>query len=163
MGGFKVAQPRVAQNIGCICETSGSANLYLVVVNGAGTPTFATGDLVITASEVDLAILAQMLNVTWLASGTVDVAVFNSGLAGTPDAGAVNTTNAADAVLGAYLVTTSGSFSWDFDLADGGQDVNDVGDGVTLTEGRLVTSATGTYDGSLTATEDWIGLITAYQ
>lgn len=48
VGNFKVAQPRVAQNIGVICETSGSANLYCVIINGAGTPTFATGDLLVT-------------------------------------------------------------------------------------------------------------------
>lgn len=39
LGGGKVAQPRIAQNIGCICKTSGSANLYMTIVNGAGTPT----------------------------------------------------------------------------------------------------------------------------
>ena len=44
LGAFKVAQPRIAQNIGCICSTSGSANLYMTIVNGAGTGTFtATG------------------------------------------------------------------------------------------------------------------------
>jgi hypothetical protein len=39
LGGFKVAQPRVAQSIGAICKTSGSANLYMTIVNGTGTPT----------------------------------------------------------------------------------------------------------------------------
>lgn len=48
LGGVAVAQPRVAQNIGVICETSGSANLYLAGVNGAGTPTFTASGLKIT-------------------------------------------------------------------------------------------------------------------
>jgi hypothetical protein len=41
LGGVAVAQPRIAQSIGVICETSGSANLYVAVVNGSGTPTFS--------------------------------------------------------------------------------------------------------------------------
>jgi hypothetical protein len=45
---FKVAQPRIAQNIGVICKTSGSANLYLTIVNGAGTPTFTASGWKIT-------------------------------------------------------------------------------------------------------------------
>jgi hypothetical protein len=45
LGGFKIAQPRVAQSIGCICKTSGSANLYLTIVNGAGTPTFTASGI----------------------------------------------------------------------------------------------------------------------
>jgi hypothetical protein len=48
LGGFKVAQPRIAQNIGCICSTSGSANLYAVIVNGAGTPTFTASGIKMT-------------------------------------------------------------------------------------------------------------------
>jgi hypothetical protein len=48
LGGGKVAQPRIAQNIGCICETSGSANLYLTIVNGAGTPTFTASGIKVT-------------------------------------------------------------------------------------------------------------------
>lgn len=40
LGGVAVAQPRLAQNIGVVCETSGSTALYVAVVNGAGTPTF---------------------------------------------------------------------------------------------------------------------------
>jgi hypothetical protein len=48
LGGFKVAQPRIAQNVGCICKTSGSANLYTTVLNGAGTPTFAASALTLT-------------------------------------------------------------------------------------------------------------------
>ena len=48
LGAFKVAQPRIAQNIGAICKTSGSANLYLVIVNGAGTPNFTASGLKIT-------------------------------------------------------------------------------------------------------------------
>ena len=48
LGGFKVAQPRIAQNIGCICKTSGSANLYVAIVNGSGTPTFTASGIKIT-------------------------------------------------------------------------------------------------------------------
>lgn len=48
LGGVAVAQPRIAQNIGVICETSGSANLYLAGVNGSGTPTFTASGLKIT-------------------------------------------------------------------------------------------------------------------
>jgi len=48
LGGGKVAQPRIAQNIGCICKTSGSANLYMTIVNGAGTPTFTASGLKVT-------------------------------------------------------------------------------------------------------------------
>jgi hypothetical protein len=48
LGGGKVAQPRVAQNIGAICKTSGSANLYMTIVNGAGTPTFTASGLKVT-------------------------------------------------------------------------------------------------------------------
>ena len=48
LGGFKIAQPRIAQNIGCICKTSGSANLYLTIVNGAGTPTFTASGIKVT-------------------------------------------------------------------------------------------------------------------
>lgn len=40
LGGVAVAQPRVAQNIGVICETSGATSLYIAVVNGSGTPTY---------------------------------------------------------------------------------------------------------------------------
>jgi hypothetical protein len=48
LGGVAVAQPSLAQNIGAICETSGSANLYLAGVNGAGTPTFTASGLKIS-------------------------------------------------------------------------------------------------------------------
>lgn len=48
LGGFKIAQPRLAQNIGCICKTSGSANLYMTIVNGAGTPTFTASGIKVT-------------------------------------------------------------------------------------------------------------------
>ncbi len=48
LGGAKVAQPRIAQNIGCICKTSGSANLYFTIVNGAGTPTFTASGIKVT-------------------------------------------------------------------------------------------------------------------
>ena len=48
LGAFKVAQPRIAQNIGVICQTSGSANLYLTIVNGAGTGTFTASGWKIT-------------------------------------------------------------------------------------------------------------------
>lgn len=48
LGGGKVAQPRIAQNIGAICKTSGSANLYMTIVNGAGTPTFTASGLKVT-------------------------------------------------------------------------------------------------------------------
>lgn len=39
LGGVKVAQPRVAQNIGVVC-TCPATSLYVAVVNGAGAPTF---------------------------------------------------------------------------------------------------------------------------
>ena len=45
IGGCKIAQPRVAQNIGVICETSGSANLYLVGACRSGTPTYTVSGL----------------------------------------------------------------------------------------------------------------------
>lgn len=45
LGGVRVAQPAIAQNIGVICETSGSANLYVALVNGSGTPTFTASGL----------------------------------------------------------------------------------------------------------------------
>jgi hypothetical protein len=45
IGGCKIAQPRVAQNIGVICETSGSANLYLVGACRSGTPTYTASGL----------------------------------------------------------------------------------------------------------------------
>lgn len=38
VGGAKIAQ---IKNIGAVYETSGSADLYVAVVNGAGTPTFS--------------------------------------------------------------------------------------------------------------------------
>ena len=40
LGGVRVAQPRVAQNIGVICEPSGSANLYIAALCASGTPTY---------------------------------------------------------------------------------------------------------------------------
>lgn len=45
LGGCKLAQPRVAQNIGVICETSGSANLYVAGVCKSGTPTYTASGL----------------------------------------------------------------------------------------------------------------------
>lgn len=48
LGAFKIAQPVATPFTPKICETSGSANLYAVVVNGAGTPTFATSELKLT-------------------------------------------------------------------------------------------------------------------
>mgnify|MGYP001566570762 CR=1 FL=1 len=48
LGGVAVAQPRLAQSIGIVCETSGSANLYMTLVNGAGTPTFTASGLKIS-------------------------------------------------------------------------------------------------------------------
>jgi hypothetical protein len=40
LGGVKIAQPRIAQNIGVVCTTSGGTSLYVAVVNGSGTPTY---------------------------------------------------------------------------------------------------------------------------
>lgn len=48
LGGVRVAQPRVAQSIGVICETNGSANMYIALVNGSGTPTFTASGLKIS-------------------------------------------------------------------------------------------------------------------
>lgn len=45
LGGVRVAQSATMQNIGVICETSGSANLYIALVNGSGTPTFTASGL----------------------------------------------------------------------------------------------------------------------
>jgi hypothetical protein len=56
LGGGKVAQPRIAQNIGCICKTSGSANLYMTIVNGAGTPTFTASGIKVTLTFRQVAV-----------------------------------------------------------------------------------------------------------
>lgn len=40
LGGVSIAQPRLAQNIGVICEASGSTSLYVVAVCNSGTPTY---------------------------------------------------------------------------------------------------------------------------
>lgn len=45
VGGAGVAQPATAQNIGVVCETSGSANLYLVGICRSGTPTYTANGL----------------------------------------------------------------------------------------------------------------------
>jgi len=45
IGGCKIAQPTVAKNIGVVCETSGSANLYLVGACRSGTPTYTASGL----------------------------------------------------------------------------------------------------------------------
>lgn len=48
LGAFKVAQPVATPFTPKICATSGSANLYLVIVNGAGTPTFTASGIKVT-------------------------------------------------------------------------------------------------------------------
>lgn len=49
LGGVSIAQPRVAQNIGVVCTTSGSTSLYIAVVNGAaGTPTYTASGVRVT-------------------------------------------------------------------------------------------------------------------
>lgn len=45
LGGCKVAQPRVAQNIGVVLEASGSANLYIAGVCASGTPMYTASGL----------------------------------------------------------------------------------------------------------------------
>jgi len=40
LGGVRVAQPRLAQNIGVVCSCVGGTSLYVAVVNGSGTPTY---------------------------------------------------------------------------------------------------------------------------
>jgi hypothetical protein len=40
LGGVSVAQPRVAQNVGVICEGSASTSLYIAVVSNGSTPTY---------------------------------------------------------------------------------------------------------------------------
>lgn len=40
LGGVAIAQPRIAQNIGVVCQCVGGTSLYCAVVNGAGTPTY---------------------------------------------------------------------------------------------------------------------------
>jgi len=45
LGACAIAQPRLAQSIGVICETSGSANLYIVGVCNSGTPTYTASGL----------------------------------------------------------------------------------------------------------------------
>ncbi len=48
IGAFKVAQPVATPFTPKICKTSGTANLYAVIVNGAGTPTFAASAITLT-------------------------------------------------------------------------------------------------------------------
>jgi hypothetical protein len=45
---FKVAQPVATPFTPKICKTSGSANLYMTIVNGAGTPTFTASGIKVT-------------------------------------------------------------------------------------------------------------------
>ena len=45
LGGCRFAQPRVAQSVGVVCETSGSANLYVVGVCASGTPTYTAAGI----------------------------------------------------------------------------------------------------------------------
>ena len=45
IGGAAVAMPAANKNIGIVCETSGSANLYLVGVLRSGTPTYTASGL----------------------------------------------------------------------------------------------------------------------
>lgn len=40
LGGAAVAQPRIAQNIGVVCEGSASTSLYVACVCASGTPTY---------------------------------------------------------------------------------------------------------------------------
>jgi len=42
LGGCRVAQPRIAQNVGVICETSGGTSLYVAGVCASGTPTYTS-------------------------------------------------------------------------------------------------------------------------
>ena len=48
LGGCRIAQPRVAQAIGVICESTGSANLYIAGVVNSGTPTYTASGIKIS-------------------------------------------------------------------------------------------------------------------
>lgn len=45
VGGATVAMPDANKNIGVICETSGSANLYLIGILRSGTPTYTASGI----------------------------------------------------------------------------------------------------------------------
>ena len=45
LGGCRIAQPRLAQSVGVICEASGSANLYVAGVCNSGTPTYTASGI----------------------------------------------------------------------------------------------------------------------
>lgn len=45
IGGAGVAMPTTSKNIGIVCETSGSANLYLVGILRSGTPTYTASGI----------------------------------------------------------------------------------------------------------------------
>lgn len=45
VGGATVAMPTTSKNIGVICETSGSANLYIVGICRSGTPTYTASGI----------------------------------------------------------------------------------------------------------------------
>jgi hypothetical protein len=45
LGGCRFAQPRVAQSVGVVCETSSSTSLYVAGVCASGTPTYTAAGI----------------------------------------------------------------------------------------------------------------------